>query len=115
MLQLELDPRSGERSAIVRCTGRIVFHEEVKMLAETVRALIEKHHEVVLDLSKVRDVDSAGLGTFASLHIFARQRGHAFVLMNPVSYVRDVLELTHLDRQLQVLHVAKAAAAEFAA
>lgn len=109
MLQLELDPRSGERTAIVRCTGRIVFHEEAKTLAEAVRALIESHERVVLDLSQVHDVDSAGLGTFASLHLTARRRGHTFVLMNPVSFVRDLLELTQLDRQLHVVHGTSAA------
>ena len=103
MLQLELDPRSGEHTAIVRCTGRIVFQEEAKSLAEMVRILIATHDQVVLDLSQVRDVDSAGLGTLASLHLAARERGSSFVLMNPVSFVRDLLELTQLDRQLQVL------------
>jgi anti-anti-sigma factor len=104
MLQLELDPRSGERTAIVHCTGRIIFHEEARTLAETVRALIEKHEQVILDLSQVRDVDSAGLGTFASLHLFARKQNRTFVLMNPVMFVRDLLQLTQLDRQIQVRH-----------
>ncbi len=103
MLQLQLDPRSGEHIAIVNCRGRIVFHEEAKTLTEAVRALIEKHNKVVLDLTHVRDVDSAGLGTLASLHLFAREQGHEFVLMNPVTFVRDLLELTQLDRQLNVL------------
>jgi anti-anti-sigma factor len=104
MLQLELDPRSGKRTAIVHCTGRIVFQEEAKTLAEMVRLLIETHEQVVLDLSQVKDVDSAGLGTLASLHLFAREHGSSFVLMNPVSFVRDLLEITRLDRELQVRH-----------
>ena len=103
MLQLELDPRSGEHTAILHCHGRIVLHEEAKTLAEVVRSLIAKHKKVVLDLTNVRDVDSAGLGTLASLHLFAREHGHEFVLMNPVTFVRDLLELTQLDRQLKVL------------
>jgi anti-anti-sigma factor len=103
MLQLELDPRSGEHTAIIHCTGRIVFHEEAKTLAETVRALIQNHQEVVLDLSRVKDVDSAGLGALASLHLCARHLGHSFVLRNPVMFVRDLLALTQLDRQLQVM------------
>jgi anti-anti-sigma factor len=113
MLQLELDPRSGERTAIVRCRGRIIFHEEARTLAEAVRALIQTHAKVVLDLSEVRDVDSAGLGTLASLHLLARKHGHEFVLVNPVTFVRDLLQLTRLDRELQVLHDARAM--EFAA
>lgn len=114
MLQLELDPRSGEHTAIIHCTGRIVFHEEAKALAEMARTLIESHQEVVLDLSKVKDVDSAGLGTFATLHQFARERGRSFVLTNPVLFVRDLLALTQLDRQLRVVP-GKASAMECAA
>lgn len=102
MLQLELDPRSGERVVVVRCAGRIVFHEEAKSLAETVRPLLEKHEQVVLDLSAVHDVDSAGLGTFASLHRYAKELNRAVVLVNPAAFVRDLLELTHLDRELPV-------------
>jgi anti-anti-sigma factor len=103
MLRLELDPRSGEHVAIIRCTGRIVFHDEAKNLADVVRPLIEKHDEVVLDLSDVRDVDSAGLGTLASLHLFARARNRVFALQNPRAFVSNLLELTQLDRQLRVV------------
>ena len=102
MLQLELDPRSAKHTAIVHCTGRIIFHEEARTLLETVRALIANHERVVLDLSAVRDVDSAGLGTFASLHIYAQQNGSSLVLRNPASFVRNILELTQLDRELHV-------------
>jgi anti-anti-sigma factor len=103
MLQLKLDPHSGERTAIVRCSGRIVFHQEARMLADTVRPLVENYERVILDIGQVRDVDSAGLGTFAFLHRVAREKDHSFALMNPVAFVRDLLNLTHLDRQLQVL------------
>ena len=102
MLQLELDPRSGDQTAIIHCTGRIIFHEEARTLLETGRALIANHQRVVLDLSAVRDVDSAGLGTLASLHNFACENGSSLVLSNPASVVRNVLELTRLDRQLSV-------------
>ena len=64
-----------------------------------------ENKQVVLDLSQVKDVDSAGLGTLASLHLLARQLGHSFVLKNPVMFVRDLLALTQLDRQLQVRRV----------
>ncbi len=103
MLQLNLDLRSGEHTAVVRCSGRIVFHQEVRMLSNMVRPLLENHERVILDLGQVRDVDSAGLGTLASLHSFAREQDHSFALMNPAASVRDLLELTHLDRHLQVL------------
>jgi anti-anti-sigma factor len=109
MLQLKLDPRVGEHTAIVHCAGRIVYHQEARMLADTVRSLIESHDRVILDLSEVHDVDSAGLGTFASLYLYAREQQRSFALMNPRASVRDVLELTQLDRHLQVMPGNKAA------
>ncbi len=102
MLQLELDPRTGERTAVVRCSGRVVFHDEAKTLSETVRPLFERYEQVVLDLSEVSSVDSAGLGTLASLHLYAKGRDRSIVLANPGAFVRDMLELTHLDRELRV-------------
>lgn len=103
MLQLELDPQTGERTAIVHCSGRIVFHDEARVLGDTVRGLFDRYERVVLDLSQVKDVDSAGLGAFASLHQMAHDKNRSFALLNPGSFVRDLLELTHLDRQLQVV------------
>ncbi len=103
MLQLKLDPHSGERTAIVHCSGRIVFHQEARMLADMVRPLLSDYERVILDIGQVRDVDSAGLGTFAFLHRVAREQDHSFALMNPGVFVRDLLNLTHLDRHLQVL------------
>lgn len=103
MLQLKLDPRSGERTAIVHCSGRIVFHQEARMLADTVRPLLEDYDRVILDIGHVKDVDSAGLGTFAFLHRIACERDRSFALMNPVAFVRDLLKLTQLDRHLKVL------------
>lgn len=103
MMQLKLDPRVGEHAVIVHCAGRIVYHQEARMLADMVRSLIENHDRVILDLSEVQDVDSAGLGTLASLYLYARERQRSFALMNPRAFVRDLLELTQLDRHLQVL------------
>lgn len=103
MLQLKLDPSAGGQTAIVHCAGRIVYHQEARMLGETVRSLIESHDRVILDLSDVHDVDSAGLGTFASLYLYAREQQRSFALMNPRAFVRDLLALTQLDRHLQVL------------
>lgn len=109
MLQLKLDPRVGEHAAIVHCVGRIVYHQEARMLGDTVRSLIENHDRVVLDLSEVQDVDSAGLGTFASLYLYAKEQRRTFELMNPRACVRDLLELTHLDQHLQVVQAAAVA------
>lgn len=102
MLQLYIDPQSSEQMAVVRCSGRIVFQDEAQMLSEAVSHLMNEHEKVVIDLSEVHSIDSAGLGTLASLYVQSREQGRSLVLLNPARFVREVLELTRLDSQLTV-------------
>lgn len=102
MLHLELDSRSTSQMALVRCSGRIVFHEEAKELADTVRPLIERYEYVVLDIGAVRDMDSCGLGTLVALHLSARDKNRSLTLMNPARSVAELLELTRLNRELNI-------------
>lgn len=104
MLHLELDPKSTSQTALIRCSGRIVFHQEAKDLADTVRPLLDRHQYIVLDLGAVRDMDSCGLGTLVALHLSAREKNRSLTLMNPGRAVAELLELTRLNRELNIAH-----------
>lgn len=69
--------------------------------------------QVVLDLRKVKFVDSAGLELICEMHAECRKRGGELRLAAPGRLVRDVLSITGLASQLAIADDALAAAGEF--
>ena len=57
---------------------------------------------VVLDLTDLRFVDSAGIGCFARAHVALSEAGRALELRDPQPAIRRVIELTGLDREIRV-------------
>ena len=92
--------RVGTRAAL-RCQGPFVagtaedFYREVRPLLAEVTLLL-------VDLSKVTRMDSAGLGILVRLFVSARNAGSELRITHVGSQVRQLLTLTHL---LQVLGV----------
>lgn len=60
------------------------------------RALQEGHDRLVLDLRRVRYVDSVGLGDLLEAYFAARSRGAALKLLNVTRQLNDLLVLTKL-------------------
>ena len=55
-----------------------------------------------LDLSALTFLDSSGLGTLVSLHKTLRSRNGTVRLLKPAPNVRQILELTRLDRVFEI-------------
>jgi anti-sigma B factor antagonist len=73
--------------------------------AELTRALREyerRAHRLVLDLSKLRFLDSAGLALLIAQHRRAQYDGTEFAIANASGDVRRVLAISGLDRVLAV-------------
>lgn len=98
---LTLDVEKTGDVVVVRCGGRIVRGEEVRMLRNAV--VSEKSSRiVVLDLSEVESLDAGGLTTLLSLHQWARSRGVQLKLVNPSRFVREILTRTQLDHVFDI-------------
>ena len=67
-------------------------------IADRVRSELQQGHtRVVLDLARVRYVDSTGLGELVHAHCAVRNRSGAMRLMNVSKRVKDLLIVTRLD------------------
>ncbi len=88
--------------AIVRCAGRLVRGEGVRVLKNVVVSGNDSR-VIVLDLSDVESVDAAGLTALISLHHWSRSRNIELKLVNPSRFVLEILDRTRLT---SVLHVA---------
>ena len=87
---------------VVHCRGRIVFRDEAAALSRLVGEVLENSGKVVLELSGVSSIDSAGIGELVLLHTRARAKSADLKCANPSPWVRDLLDLTNLDSVLDI-------------
>jgi anti-anti-sigma factor len=101
-LKLSLETRNSGDVIIVHCQGRIVYRDEALALSQLVGELLQCGSKVVLDLSGVSSIDSAGLGELVLLHRRAQSQKAEMKYANPSPLVRDLLGLTNLDSVFEI-------------
>ena len=101
-LKLSLETRNCGDVIIVHCQGRIVYRDEAAALSRLVGEVLQQARKVVLDLSGVSSMDSAGIGELALLQTWAQGQNAALKCAGPNSLVRTLLDLTNLDSVLDV-------------
>jgi anti-anti-sigma factor len=101
-LKLSLETRNRGDVFIVHCQGRVVYRDEAAALTRLVSGLLEQTSKLVLDLSGVSSMDSAGIGELALLQTWALERNVNLKCAGANSLVRTLLDLTNLDTVLEV-------------
>jgi anti-anti-sigma factor len=101
-LKLSLETRNSGDVIIVHCQGRIVYRDEAAALSRLVGEVLQQTSRVVLDLSGVSSMDSAGIGELALLQTWAQERNASLKCAGANSLVRTLLDLTNLDTVLEV-------------
>lgn len=89
--------------------------EEVDEIRRVVERVIYQHlPQLVIDLRRVRLIDSAGLELLCETHEACVRRGGMLRLAAPSPLVRDVLRITGLDQELSLFPDVVSAAGVFA-
>jgi len=101
-LKLSLETRNRGDVMIVHCQGRIVYRDEAAALSRLVGEVLQHGGKVILDLSGVSSIDSAGIGELAFLHTWARAQNADLKCAGPSRFVRNLLDLTNLDSVLEI-------------
>jgi anti-sigma B factor antagonist len=101
-LKLSLETRQRGEVMIVHCQGRIVYREEANALSSVVGELLQQGEKVILDLSGVSAIDSAGIGELVLLHTQAQERNAELKYANPRPFVRELFELTQVASFLEI-------------
>ena len=112
-LKLTLETRNRGDVAIVHCQGRIVYRDEAAALSRVVGEVLQQARKLVLDLSGVSSMDSAGIGELALLQSWAQGQNVSLKCAGPNPLVSTLLELTNLDSVLEVHPSVDAALASF--
>lgn len=97
-LRLETTKQGAE--TVVRAAGRITSATST-LLESTVRTLVMVGKCVVLDLTHVDYVDSAGLGALVGVFIHAKKEYCDLVIANPSQRVRDLFNQSGLASVFQ--------------
>jgi anti-anti-sigma factor len=96
-MELKLDVSKRGDVAVVYCSGRIVFGQEVDELRLTVLSLLKETNRVVLHLGGIAQIDSEGLAALVGLFISARNRGGELKVAHPSPKSGNLLHMTRLD------------------
>jgi len=101
-LKLSVETRNHGNVIIVHCQGRIVYRDEAAALSRVVGEILHDGTRLVLDLSGVSSMDSAGIGELALLQTWAQERNAELKCAGASPVVRTLLDLTNLDSVLDV-------------
>lgn len=101
-LKLSLETRNRGDVIVVHCQGRIVYRDEANTLSRVVGEVLQHGSKVVLDLSGVSTMDSAGIGELALLQTWAQGKNAQLRCSGPNTLVRTLLDLTNLDTVVAV-------------
>ncbi|MBI3477084.1 MAG: STAS domain-containing protein [Acidobacteria bacterium] len=93
-LNLDLEAQGG--AVVLHCQGRIIFGPEARALSDIVADVLPSSRRMIVDLAGIETVDSAGLGEFVLLHMWAEAAGYSLKFASPRQPVRRLLELTNL-------------------
>ena len=95
--------RLGDRAAIVTISGSLTARSPLRALdTEVASAMFQGIIHLVLDVSTVDYVDSAGLGLLMHIYNDLHQKGGSLRLCGVQPRLRKILETTHTDTLLAV-------------
>jgi len=96
---------------VLLLTGAITLGEDCESFEKRVSGLLRQgHKKLVVDLSSVNYIDSAGLGVLTLCSGSATQAGGALALAGASGIARRLFELTRVDTILPIYPTVEAAA-----
>jgi anti-sigma B factor antagonist len=101
-LKLKLSVETPQDVTVIRCQGRITYREEAAELSNRVAESLRLSRHLVLDLSGVDLIDSAGLGELVMVLLWAQASGVSIKLAAPRPIVRELLDLTNLASVFEI-------------
>jgi anti-sigma B factor antagonist len=95
---MQIEQRIVGHVAVVKVTGDITLNKGGDVLIkDKVQSLIQQgQKDILLDLSGVSYVDSAGLGELVQAYATTKNRGGALKLLSVTKRLRDLLVVTKL-------------------
>ena len=95
---MKLNHSLVDKILFARLQGDLIGSPDSQQLVEVVnQSLSESIILCAIDLSKVRFINSSGIGVLVSLLTKFRNRGGEMILINPSEHIRKLLIITKLN------------------
>jgi anti-sigma B factor antagonist len=102
ILEAELE-RADPTTAVFRLTGRMTLGMRLREVESKISEVAGNGvQKLILDLSAIEFLDSAGLGVLMILYGNMKVRGGQLRVVAPGAKVLDVLKMTHTDSILPI-------------
>jgi anti-sigma B factor antagonist len=99
--RLDVVERSSTRECLLELHGEIDM-ESVEALSARTDRLVAEGHGLTLDLAGVEFIDSSGLRLLIGIDGDLRRGGQRLVIRRPSPPVQRILQITALERWLQI-------------
>jgi anti-sigma B factor antagonist len=101
--ELERADPSAPSTAVFRLTGRMTLGMRLREVESKITEVADQgFHKLILDLSAIDFIDSAGLGALMIIYGNMKVRGGQLRIVAPGAKVLDVLKMTHTDSILAI-------------
>lgn len=90
-----------EKAVVIHLAGRFDFGAK-KMFKDGLDEAMKEGLPIVLDFGQVSFVDSSALGLLVIAHQTLKSRKIPFSLVNPQTYVRQVLDLANVAKMIPI-------------
>jgi len=113
-MSLTITSRKSNEIEILVLSGRLTLGDDgTGALRETARKALDRGADILVDLSGVDYIDSAGLGELVSAYASAAARGRHVKLMRPLKRVDSLLHITKMYSTFEIFEDEAAAIASF--
>jgi anti-anti-sigma factor len=104
IMALEISRRMESGTCLIDLGGRLVLGRGLSSLTTGTESYLSGRSAsgLVVNLTNVADMDSAGLGELMHLYKMASSRSWKVALAGANPRIREILKITHLDRILIV-------------
>jgi len=86
----------ADKQVQVTLSGSIYVDDAAKLRASLIDYISQGHTTIVINLSDVDYIDSAGMGTLVAIHKRALQNGGSVIIKGLKGLVKELFELTRL-------------------
>jgi anti-sigma B factor antagonist len=95
-VKLDLETRAIDDVTVLYCRGRFTYRDEARAFSDQIASLLPNARQVVVDLSGLEVIDSAGLGELVVVHMWVKACGCSVKLAGANPRIRQLFELTNL-------------------
>jgi anti-sigma B factor antagonist len=95
-LKLDLETCAIDNVTVLYCKGRFTYRDEATAFSQKIAELLPHARQVIVELSGLEAIDSAGLGELVVVHMWIRAARCSLKLAGANPRIRQLLELTNL-------------------